>query len=110
MAKVLVSLILQENASREFSREDVFGLIDEKKEAGWTFVFLGADQDAWIAGESLGIDRGNTLSYASSDTRRVLAMARRATQEFLRRDGQQTGAFWEQSREGAKDEDPLLDS
>lgn len=44
-----------ENRSRRFTREEVFGLIEERRRAGWVFVFLGADQDAYAAGGQMGV-------------------------------------------------------
>src|SRR5262249_23171941 len=35
----------QENASQEIDRPRIFELIQKKKHAGWTFVFLAANQD-----------------------------------------------------------------
>jgi len=57
-----------ENVSVEATRDDVFKAIEEKKKEGWSFVFLGADQDAWAASGSIGIDQGSTMSFASART------------------------------------------
>lgn len=56
----------EENASKEFNREKIFKLIESKKNAGWTFVYLGANQDAWSVGSQMGISGGNTLSYSGT--------------------------------------------
>lgn len=40
-----------ENASREVSSAKVFGLVGQKKKLGWTFVFLGANQDSYTGGD-----------------------------------------------------------
>lgn len=63
-ALVIIQTDGEENASKEFDRKKIFDKIDEKKKAGWTFVFLGADQDAWLTSETLGISKGNTMSYS----------------------------------------------
>ena len=58
-----------ENSSHEFNESSLNALITEKTEEGnWTFVFLGADQDAWATASRLGISRGNTVSYAGMHT------------------------------------------
>lgn len=44
-----------ENRSVRFTREEVFRLIEERRRAGWAFVFLGADQDAYAAGGQIGV-------------------------------------------------------
>lgn len=84
----------QENASKEFSREGIFGLIAEKKKKGWTFVFLGADQDAWLAGQQLGLDKGNVMSYDSKDTKKALHRVATATVSYASRGGGQTSDFF----------------
>lgn len=54
----------QENSSVENTREQVFKQITTKQNDGnWTVVFLGADQDAWDAGLSLGVAAGNSMMY-----------------------------------------------
>lgn len=54
-----------ENASREFTGPAVKSLIAEQSEKyGWTFVYLGANQDAIAVGESLGVNRDRAMTYA----------------------------------------------
>lgn len=58
-----------ENASREYDKNKVFGLIEEKKKMGWNFLFLGANQDAIKAGASMGISASNSVNYnATTDS------------------------------------------
>jgi len=52
-----------ENASTSWTRHALFELIEAKKAEGWTFVFMGANQDSYATGGDLGIDRGNTQNY-----------------------------------------------
>lgn len=55
----------EENASREFTREQVFDLITHQKEKySWQFVFLAANQDAITTGKELGMNFAS--SYAST--------------------------------------------
>lgn len=61
----------EENSSREYSREQIFKLVKDHEEQGWTFIFLGANQDAWETGASMGLSGGNILSYAVADTASV---------------------------------------
>lgn len=56
-----------ENASKEFTRDQVFQLIDERRLQGnWDFNFLGANQDAIIVGSSFGIAGANCMNYAAN--------------------------------------------
>jgi len=77
-AKVLIVIMTDgyENASKEFTQKTIFDMIKKKQdEDDWTFVFLGADQDAWGAGEKLGLHRGNVMSFASSDMKKTMHKA-----------------------------------
>lgn len=57
-----------ENASMRETRESIFNLIEGKKAAGWQFVFLGADLDAWAAKDQMGMTNiGLAASYNSAD-------------------------------------------
>lgn len=60
-----------ENASREFTRAQVFQLIEAKQAEGWKFIYLGADQDAMQAEQAargMGMGVGQTMGYASAST------------------------------------------
>lgn len=62
-----------ENASKEFTKEMITAKIKLREQAGnWTFVYMGADQDAWAVASSLGFAQGNVLSYASATTGTVM--------------------------------------
>lgn len=55
-----------ENASVEFTVEDIKKRIAEKEKEGWEFVFMGAGIDAVEESSKLGFSRGNTISYDST--------------------------------------------
>jgi uncharacterized protein YegL len=58
-----------ENASKKFTKEEIIAKIKQREEAGnWTFVYMGADQDAWAVASNLGFAQGNVMSYASAST------------------------------------------
>ena len=46
-----------ENSSRVCSRREIRNMIEAEKEAGWKFIFLGANIDAEETAESYGMDR-----------------------------------------------------
>lgn len=57
----------QENSSREATKSDVKALItDQQNTYAWNFVFLGANQDAVLTGESFGLRSGASLTYTAS--------------------------------------------
>jgi hypothetical protein len=66
-ALILVMTDGQENSSREITTREQLQRIIKKKEATdrWTFVYMGADQDAFAAGTNLGFRGGNTFSHSN---------------------------------------------
>ena len=55
----------EENASREYSAKQVKNLVEQQKEEGWEFVFLGANIDAITAAGRMGIDASRAVNYHS---------------------------------------------
>jgi hypothetical protein len=53
----------EENSSVRFDGSSIRRLIDAKKEAGWTFVFLGAGLDAYAEGGRIGVGVGSTQAF-----------------------------------------------
>jgi Mg-chelatase subunit ChlD len=65
-----------ENSSREYRLQQVKEMITRQREQyGWVFMFLGADQDAFEAGSSMGVATLNTVSYDSANTRAMWSAA-----------------------------------
>ena len=56
-----------ENASQEWTRAQVFELITEAENAGWQFIFLGANQDSWEVSQNLGIRRGTVVDWSPDE-------------------------------------------
>ncbi|NLC29494.1 MAG: VWA domain-containing protein [Chloroflexi bacterium] len=52
-----------ENSSRETNAPMLNKMIDDCKQAGWEFLFLGADIDAQAAAGSIGIDSHRASNY-----------------------------------------------
>ena len=67
-AKIVFVIVTDghENASREFTGKRVKAMIDERRKAGWNFVFLSADEQAIPDGDSVGIDADFSLGVAKS--------------------------------------------
>jgi Mg-chelatase subunit ChlD len=68
-SKVMVVIITdgQENASQEFTREQVQAMIKAKTETDkWQFIFLSADLEAMKDAETIGIDRDSSLQFSKS--------------------------------------------
>lgn len=52
-----------ENASREYTMDQLNALIKEKSELGWQFNFMGASIDAYAQATQMGIYKAATVSY-----------------------------------------------
>jgi uncharacterized protein YegL len=64
--KYLVVIITdgEENSSREYTEKDMKALKSKlEKKGNFSFVYLGANQDAWAVAQKWGFSKGNTASY-----------------------------------------------
>lgn len=64
-----------ENASREWTAQQVKDTITRQRGMGRVFVFLGADQDAITVAHGIGIGAETSLSYSSRNTRDSMTSA-----------------------------------
>jgi len=65
--------------SQGYQDSDVKGMIKRLEEdKTWTVAYLGANQDAWAVGQTMGLAKGNTMTYSvasMSKTMKGLASA-----------------------------------
>lgn len=54
----------EDNASSTESKSTIRRKIEEHQGLGWTFTFLGANQNAYLAGDDLGVSKGSTSNFA----------------------------------------------
>lgn len=72
-----------ENSSREYNKDRIRKLVDEKKATGkWTVVFLGADFDASTEASAVGVGAANTMNYDKRHTQVAVAGLSAATRSF----------------------------
>ena len=65
-----------ENASKEWTGPSIKALVTQQTNVfGWTFMYMGADQDAIEVGESLGIARDHAVTYSRSKSAAAMATA-----------------------------------
>ncbi|MEK8226515.1 hypothetical protein NKG05_11165 [Oerskovia sp. M15] len=65
-ATVIVGIMTDghENASKEYTHAAIKALVTERETLfGWTFLYMGANQDAIEVGESIGVARERSLTY-----------------------------------------------
>jgi hypothetical protein len=81
---VLVVIITdgEENSSTEFTKDGVRELLKAKEREGWTFLYLGANQDAWQAGSGLGLSKGQTMTYSTNNMAGTMAALNTATTSY----------------------------
>ena len=92
----------QENASREFTRERVFEMIqDRQKLARYEFMYLGANQDSYAAGVEMGMRDGRMLDYAATDegSRGVILRASNNVRAHRRRGAPMSAQFFSPAME-----------
>ena len=56
-----------ENASQRWSSQAIHRRISDCRQAGWTFVFLGANQDSYATGEGLAVAAGSISNFDASE-------------------------------------------
>ncbi len=73
-----------ENSSHEYTREQVFDLVNKQRMAGWEFVFMGANVDAYATGEGLGVARNSSYAYSADEAgmSRAFAAVSRTTTNY----------------------------
>lgn len=96
-----------ENASREFTRDDILKLLTRKQEQdGWLVIYLGANQDAWEVGQKFGSASPNTMSFDAMNASVVMASAADATNRYVASRNEQLGrreaGFSKEERERAR--------
>jgi uncharacterized protein YegL len=94
----------KENAS-ETTGEAVRERVERRQEDGWEFLFIGANQDAALTAEKMGIDRDRSLDMSHSDegTREAYAATSRNISE-ARQEGS-SGGFTAEDRRRQDDAD-----
>lgn len=77
--KVLVTIITDgyENASREYSQSSVKALTEKLGQRGWTFAYIGANQDAMAVSHGLGIK--NAMNFEATVCGTVMMSQKLAT-------------------------------
>jgi len=88
----------EENSSMEFSKSAVADLVKRKTDEGWTFVFMGANMDAWNEGESMAVPKGNIQDWESQNVAIAFSSLSVGTKRHLYRTGGQSASsnFWEE--------------
>ncbi|MDG2427129.1 MAG: ADP-ribosylglycohydrolase family protein [Acidimicrobiales bacterium] len=75
-----------ENASSRWTRPTLFEAIKARKAAGWTFVYLGANQDSYEEAGRIGFDNTNVQNFRGdgTGTRHAMGSVDRAVRDYRR--------------------------
>ncbi len=72
-----------ENSSKEFTAARIAEMIREREAAGrWTFIYLGAGQDAWGQGQALGFVHTVNTDNSAAGTRSTYSGITRASKAY----------------------------
>ncbi|MFP3714711.1 hypothetical protein [Puerhibacterium sp. TATVAM-FAB25] len=83
-ANVIVGIMTDglENASKEYTHAAIKALVTEREETfGWTFLYMGANQDAIEVGASLGVAADRSLTYEAANVGTAYAATSRALRD-----------------------------
>lgn len=70
----------EDNSSREYTIEKVREMVDHQKSVyNWTFVFMGANMDAFLTGGNMAFAAASTATYATNNGGTGRAFAAAAT-------------------------------
>lgn len=94
----------EENCSREYTVQGIKDLVKAKEAEGWTFVYLGANQDAWKVGQSFGLAKGQTKTYDTDNIVATMASVGAATMSYRATRGLTGSANGTVEKEFFKDE------
>ena len=74
----------EENASRRYTRSQIFDMIKAYENEGWTFLYLGANHDVWFAGEELGVAEHNRITFFKGDIDHTFKCLSESTANYRR--------------------------
>lgn len=84
-----------ENASRRNSLTDLKLEISRRQEDGWVFVFMGANQDAWLSGEEMGIRHTTIQTFNQKHTVELFVGLSEATVAYIANGEATPDEFWD---------------
>ena len=82
--RVLVTVITDgyENASRTWTGTQIKSLVEELRQMGWTFTYVGADQDVEMVAGGIGIRNSLRFSANAEETDAMFAKERKSRSKF----------------------------
>ncbi len=95
----------EENSSRRHHRNEVFGIVNDRIEDNWTFVFMGANQDSYAEGSRIGFRSGSIQDYDATpeNVKEAFGSLSRASTEFRGKGRTQRHSSKEEFFDGLKE-------
>ena len=81
----------EENQSIEYSRERLFDLVKKHEQEGWTFAYLGANQDSYAEGGRVGFSAANVQNFKGDSQGSRAALRSLSMSVSRRRDKMRSG-------------------
>lgn len=83
--KVLVTVITDgfENASQKWSAAGIKSLVDELRHMGWTFTYIGANQDSVEEAAKIGVRNAMNFGATAEGTRAMFRKDSKARSSFM---------------------------
>lgn len=85
----------EENASRRATREQVKAELEKRQGKGWTIVYLGANQDAWQVGASIGVRHETVRSFDQRLTGQTFSGTAKAVNTLMADPNRRPENFWD---------------
>lgn len=82
--RVLVTIITDgyENASRTWNGKQIKSLVEELRQMGWTFTYIGADQDVERVAEEIGVQNSLRFSANAAETQAMFSFERSSRRKY----------------------------
>jgi hypothetical protein len=71
---VLIMTDGEENQSRKFNNEQIKAMVAAAEKADWSFVFLGANIDAFSVGANFGMNHLNSVNYSTANMAQTMSV------------------------------------
>ena len=85
--RILVTIITDgyENASRTWNGKQIKSLVEELRQMGWTFTYIGADQDVEKVAGEIGVRNSLFFSANAEETDAMFARERKSRSRYYKR-------------------------
>jgi hypothetical protein len=71
---VLIMTDGEENQSRKFNNDQIKAMVAAAEKADWSFVFLGANIDAFSVGANFGMNASNSVNYSTANMAQTMSV------------------------------------